>query len=78
MVLARSMSGTIGGHAPIISIHDLSVPMHMVAAILIGGGSIALSIKPTGFVTDETHTHNLRIMELVLYLLIPSYQQTLC
>ena len=22
MVLARSMSGTIGGHAPIISIHD--------------------------------------------------------
>ena len=41
----------------------LGVMKHVVAAILTGGGPNALSIRPTGFVTDETRTHYLKIME---------------
>ena len=47
------MSGTIGGHAPIITNMTLGVPKHEVAAILIGGGPYALLIRPTGFVADR-------------------------
>ena len=67
MVLARSMSGTIGGHAPIISIHDTWCSEARGSAILIGQGPNALSIRPTDFVTDETRTHNPEIMRPMLY-----------
>ena len=58
MFLARSMSGTIGGHAPIISIYDTW------CAEARGSrdtnreyGPNALSIRPTDFIKDETRTH---------------------
>ena len=35
---------------PSLAYMTLGVPKHVVAAILIGGGPIALSIRPTGFV----------------------------
>ena len=50
MVLVRSKSGTIGGHAPIISIHDTWCAGARGSRVLIGGGPIALSIRSTGFV----------------------------
>ena len=52
---------------PSLAYMTLGVPKHAVAAILIGGGPNALSIRPTGFVTDETRTHNPRIMSPMLY-----------
>lgn len=62
MALARSMSGTIGGHEPIISIHDTWYAEARGSRDNNWRGPNALSIRPT----DETWTHNLRIMELVL------------
>ena len=47
---------------PSLAYMTLGVTEHVVAAILIGGGPIALFIRPTGFVSDETRTHNPRIM----------------
>ena len=52
---------------PSLAYMTLGVPKHVVAAILIGGGPNALSIRPTGFVTDETRTHNPEIMRPMLY-----------
>ena len=48
---------------PSLAYMTLGVPKHVVAAILIGGGPNALSIRPTDFVTDETRTHNLTIVD---------------
>ena len=39
---------------PSLAYMTLGMPKHVVAAILIGGGPIALSIRPTGFVNGET------------------------
>ena len=52
---------------PSLAYMTLGVPKHVVAAILIGGGPNALSIRPTGFVTDEARTHNPEIMRPMLY-----------
>ena len=67
MVLARSMFGTTGVHAPIISIHDTWCAKARGARDTNRGGPNVLSIRPTDFVTDEIRTHNLRIMDLVFY-----------
>ena len=40
----------------------LGVPKHVVAAILIGGDPNALSIRPTGIVTEEARSYNLKII----------------
>ena len=52
---------------PSLAYMTLGMPKHVVAAILIGGGPNALSIRPTGFVMDEAPTHNPEIMRLMLY-----------
>ena len=57
MVLARSMSGTIRGHAPIISIHDTwYAEAHGSHNTIWGWPQCPVDYKPTSFVTDETQT----------------------
>ena len=51
---------------PSLAYMALGLPKHVMAAILklTEGGPNAMSIRPTGFVMDETRTHYLRIIEL--------------